>query len=89
MLYVDILDATGTLYSMARFSGVVDPATGDFPKSTIAYSADAVAISIGSLFGSSPVTAFVESGVSETRFTLLTNSNHLLRLVFKKAAGLG
>lgn len=64
MLYVDILDATGTLYSMARFSGVVDPLTGDFPKSTIAYSADAISISIGSLFGSSPVTAFVESGVS-------------------------
>ncbi|KAF3047611.1 hypothetical protein E8E12_010832 [Didymella heteroderae] len=62
MLYVDVLDATGTLYSMARFSGVVDPDTGDFPKSTIAYSADAFAISIGSLFGSSPVTAFVESG---------------------------
>ncbi|KAH7377628.1 purine transporter [Pyrenochaeta sp. MPI-SDFR-AT-0127] len=62
MLYVDILDATGTLYSMARFSGVVDPVTGDFPRSTIAYSADAVSISIGSLFGSSPVTAFVESG---------------------------
>jgi AGZA family xanthine/uracil permease-like MFS transporter len=52
MLYVDILDATGTLYS------------------TIAYSADAVAISIGSLFGSSPVTAFVESGVSRTLFSL-------------------
>ena len=64
MLYVDVLDATGTLYSMARFSGVVDPDTGDFPRSTIAYSADAIAISIGSLFGSSPVTAFVESGVS-------------------------
>lgn len=62
MLYVDILDATGTLYSMARFSGVVDPETGDFPRSTIAYTADAVAISVGSLFGSSPVTAFVESG---------------------------
>ncbi|KAH8709955.1 purine transporter [Phaeosphaeriaceae sp. PMI808] len=62
MLYVDILDATGTLYSMARFSGVVDPETGDFPKSTIAYTADAISISIGSLFGSSPVTAFVESG---------------------------
>lgn len=62
MLYVDILDATGTLYSMARFSGVVDPVTGDFPKSTLAYCADAMAISIGSLFGSSPVTAFVESG---------------------------
>ncbi|CAO2652116.1 Nn.00g003990.m01.CDS01 [Neocucurbitaria sp. VM-36] len=62
MLYVDILDATGTLYSMARFSGVVDPVTGDFPRSTLAYSADAISISIGSLFGSSPVTAFVESG---------------------------
>lgn len=62
MLYVDILDCTGTLYSMARFSGVVDPNTGDFPRSTIAYSTDAVSISIGSLFGSSPVTAFVESG---------------------------
>jgi AGZA family xanthine/uracil permease-like MFS transporter len=62
MLYVDILDATGTLYSMARFSGVVDPVTGDFPRSSIAYSADAISISIGSLFGSSPVTAFVESG---------------------------
>jgi AGZA family xanthine/uracil permease-like MFS transporter len=24
-LYVDIVDATATLYSMARFSGVVDP----------------------------------------------------------------
>lgn len=62
MLYVDILDCTGTLYSMARFSGVVDPETGDFPRSTIAYSTDAISISIGSLFGSSPVTAFVESG---------------------------
>ncbi|KAL1793284.1 hypothetical protein ACET3X_008266 [Alternaria dauci] len=56
------LSNVGTLYSMARFSGVVDPDTGDFPRSTIAYSADAIAISIGSLFGSSPVTAFVESG---------------------------
>lgn len=62
MLYVDILDCTGTLYSMARFSGVVDNETGDFPRSTIAYSIDAISISIGSLFGSSPVTAFVESG---------------------------
>jgi AGZA family xanthine/uracil permease-like MFS transporter len=64
MLYVDILDATGTLYSMARFSGVVDPETGDFPKSTIAYSVDAISISLGSLLGMSPVSAFVESGVS-------------------------
>lgn len=35
-LYVDIIDCTATLYSMARFSGVVDAETGDFPRSTIA-----------------------------------------------------
>src|SRR5690348_13310063 len=61
-LYVDILDATGTLYSMARFAGVVDEKTGSFPRSTIAYCTDAISISIGSLFGTSPVTAFIESG---------------------------
>ncbi|KAF2638147.1 hypothetical protein P280DRAFT_92080 [Massarina eburnea CBS 473.64] len=61
-LYVDIIDCTATLYSMARFSGVVDPETGDFPRSTIAYCSDAVCISVGALMGLSPVTAFIESG---------------------------
>jgi AGZA family xanthine/uracil permease-like MFS transporter len=51
---------------MARFSGVVDPETGDFPRSTLAYCTDAMAISIGSLFGCSPVTAFIESGAGIT-----------------------
>lgn len=61
-LYVDIIDCTATLYSMARFSGVVDPDTGDFPRSTLAYCTDAFCISVGALFGCSPVTAFIESG---------------------------
>lgn len=61
-LYVDILDATGTLYSMARFCGVIDERTQDFENSSIAYSVDAAGISIGSLFGSPPVTAYIESG---------------------------
>ncbi|KAF3170049.1 hypothetical protein TWF106_011406 [Orbilia oligospora] len=61
-LYVDILDVTGTLYSMVRFCGVVDPETGDFERQTIAYTTDATMITIGSLFGTSPVTAFIESG---------------------------
>jgi xanthine/uracil/vitamin C permease (AzgA family) len=61
-LYVDIIDCTATLYSMARFSGVVDPDTGDFPRSTVAYCTDAFCISIGALMGCSPVTAFIESG---------------------------
>jgi len=65
-LYVDIVDATATLYSMARFSGVVDPESGDFPRSTLAYCCDAVSISVGSLFGCSPVTAFIESGAGIT-----------------------
>jgi len=61
-LYVDIIDCTATLYSMARFSGVVDTKSGDFPRSTIAYCTDSLCISIGALFGTSPVTAFIESG---------------------------
>ncbi|KAL5120253.1 hypothetical protein ACEQ8H_001811 [Pleosporales sp. CAS-2024a] len=63
LLYVDIIDCTATLYSMARFSGVVDPETGDFPRSTIAYCTDAICISMGALLGVSPVTqAVIESG---------------------------
>ncbi|ATY58459.1 purine transporter [Cordyceps militaris] len=60
-LYVDIIDATATLYSMVRFCGVVDK-DGDFPRSTIAYCTDAAFISIAALLGCSPVTAFIESG---------------------------
>ncbi|KAI1771608.1 permease family-domain-containing protein [Hypoxylon cercidicola] len=74
-LYVDILDCTGTLYSMARFANVMDPVTEDFEGSTIAYMVDAISISIGSLLGCSPVTAFIESGagISEGGRTGLTS----------------
>jgi AGZA family xanthine/uracil permease-like MFS transporter len=61
-LYVDILDATGTLYSMARFGGFLNPRTQDFENSSIAYCVDALGISIGALFGAPPVTAYIESG---------------------------
>lgn len=61
-LYVDILDCTGTLYSMARFANLIDNETQDFEGSATAYLVDSVSISIGSLFGTSPVTAFIESG---------------------------
>ncbi|KAI5458424.1 permease family-domain-containing protein [Mariannaea sp. PMI_226] len=60
-LYVDVIDATATLYSMVRFCGVVRP-DGDFAYSTLAYCTDATFISVGALFGSSPITAFIESG---------------------------
>lgn len=61
-LYVDILDCTGTLYGMARFANLIDPVTQDFEGSSIAYMVDALSISIGSVLGVPPVTAFVESG---------------------------
>ncbi|AEO64945.1 uncharacterized protein THITE_2111338 [Thermothielavioides terrestris NRRL 8126] len=61
-LYVDILDTTGTLYSMARYANLVDPVTQDFEGSTLAYMVDSMSIAIGSLMGTPPVTAFVESG---------------------------
>jgi len=73
-LYVDILDTTGTLYSMAKFAGLRDPVTLDFEHSTIAYCVDAFSISMGALVGTSPVTAFVESatGISEGGKTGIT-----------------
>jgi len=73
-LYVDILDATGTLYSMAGFCGAIDEDTQDFEGSAVAYIVDATSITIGSLFGSPPVTAFIESGagISEGGATGIT-----------------
>lgn len=73
-LYVDILDCTGTLYSMARFCGAIDEDTQDFEGSAVAYLVDAFGITIGSLFGVPPVTAFIESGagISEGGATGLT-----------------
>jgi len=73
-LYVDILDTTGTLYSMAKFAGLRDPVTLDFENSTIAYCVDAFSISMGALVGTSPVTAFVESatGIAEGGKTGIT-----------------
>jgi AGZA family xanthine/uracil permease-like MFS transporter len=61
-LYVDILDTTGTLYTMARFAGTIDNVSGDFERSTVAYTIDAIGISVGALLGTPPVTCFVESG---------------------------
>ena len=61
-LYVDIPDTTSTLYSMARSYGAIDERAQGFEGSAITYIADALGISIGSLFGSSPVTAYIESG---------------------------
>ncbi|KAJ3007659.1 hypothetical protein HKX48_009000 [Thoreauomyces humboldtii] len=60
-LYVDILDTTGTLFSMANYAGMTDE-TGDFEGSYPAFLSDAASCIVGACLGSSPVTAFVESG---------------------------
>ncbi|KAF9114254.1 hypothetical protein BGX27_011305 [Mortierella sp. AM989] len=65
-LYVDILDTTGTMFSMAQFAGFMDPKTGDFEGSTPAFITDAICVSLGAVFGTSDVTAFVESGAGIT-----------------------
>ena len=46
---------------MAKFAGLRDPVTLDFEGSTAAYCVDALTITVGSLLGTSPVTAFIES----------------------------
>ncbi|KAK9764508.1 hypothetical protein K7432_007914 [Basidiobolus ranarum] len=65
MLYVDILDATGTMFSMAKFGGFTNE-NGDFEGLGTAFIVDGVTIIIGSVFGVSPVTVFVESGAGIT-----------------------
>jgi adenine/guanine/hypoxanthine permease len=72
---------------MARYSGVVDPKTGVFPRATLAYCTDAACISIGALLGSSPVTAFIESGAGiaeggKTGLTAMTTGLCFLISIF-------
>ncbi|CAI9091844.1 OLC1v1026943C1 [Oldenlandia corymbosa var. corymbosa] len=85
-LYVDILDTTGTLYSMARFAGFTD-ADGNFEGQYFAFMSDASSIVVGSLLGTSPVTAFIESstGIREggrTGLTALTVAAYFLLAFF-------
>eukprot|EP00526_Cylindrotheca_closterium_P000665 CAMPEP_0113661264 /NCGR_PEP_ID=MMETSP0017_2-20120614/33334_1 /TAXON_ID=2856 /ORGANISM="Cylindrotheca closterium" /LENGTH=549 /DNA_ID=CAMNT_0000575941 /DNA_START=1 /DNA_END=1650 /DNA_ORIENTATION=+ /assembly_acc=CAM_ASM_000147 len=60
-LYVDFLDTSGTLLAIVSSMGYIDE-NGDFPKSKWAFSADAIATIVGSFFGLSPVTSYIESG---------------------------
>ena len=59
-LYVDFLDTSGTLLALVDSMGLTDE-KGDFPKSRWAFSADAIATIVGSCFGLSPVTSYIES----------------------------
>jgi AGZA family xanthine/uracil permease-like MFS transporter len=74
-LFVDIFDTIGTLTGVGMRAGYIGP-DGELPRANRALMADATATTIGPLFGTSSVTAYVESiaGVAEggrTGFTAL------------------
>ena len=85
-LYVDFLDTTGTFLGLVSHMGLLDE-NGDFPRSRLAFSADAIATMLGSLFGLSPVTSFVESAAGveaggKTGVTALVAGFYFLLSIF-------
>lgn len=58
--FIDFLDTTGTMLAVTAPLGINDE-TGDFPKSRQAFAVDALATMVGSLFGLSPITSYIES----------------------------
>ncbi|MQM11033.1 hypothetical protein Taro_043935 [Colocasia esculenta] len=67
LLYVDILDTTGTMYSLAELGGFVDETKGSFEGECMAFLVDGGASVLGSALRSSTVTTYVEStsGIKE------------------------
>eukprot|EP00887_Chlorella_sp_A99_P001986 scaffold18.g1986.t1 len=77
-LYIDLLDCTGTLFSMARLLDATMPGFMDenmeFPGQMWAFLSDGVGIIVGSMMGSTPLTVFIESaaGIEDGGRTGLT-----------------
>jgi len=75
-LFVDIFDTIGTLTGVGMRAGYIGE-DGELPRANQALMADAVGTTVGPLFGTSSVTAYIESvaGVAEggrTGFTAVT-----------------
>jgi AGZA family xanthine/uracil permease-like MFS transporter len=70
---IDFLDTSATLFAVADMAGLVDE-KGDFPGIYQAYLVDGFATTMGAVFGTSPVTTYIESapGVLEGGRTGLT-----------------
>lgn len=81
-LYIDILDATGTLCSMAKFAGMTDDG-GNFEGQYFVFMSDATSIVVGSLLGTSPMTKFIMSATVTNRHN---GASLLLRGVLLHAA---
>lgn len=65
-LFVDLFDTVGTLSGVAKQAGYLTP-EGELPRANRALLSDSLATTIGAIFGTSPVTTFVEStsGIAE------------------------
>ena len=72
-LFVDLFDTIGSLMGLGRQAGYLTP-EGKMPRVNRALFADAIATTVGSLFGTSTVETYIESatGVSEGGRTGLT-----------------
>lgn len=92
-LMIDMFDTMGTIIATAEKAGYLDK-KGELPKANQAMMADALATSVGALFGTSTVTTFVESvsGVNEGSRTGLTSvviaGLFILALLFAPIAGI-
>lgn len=72
-ILVTLFDTTGTMVGVAKQAGLMKD--GNLPKARQALLADSVATTVGSMFGSSPTTAYIESsaGVAAGGRTGLTS----------------
>ena len=60
-LFIDMFDTMGTLIGVCTKADMVDKKTGRIPRLKEAFMADAIATTIGAMFGTSTTTTYVES----------------------------
>ena len=60
-LFIDMFDTVGTLIGVCTKADMVDKKTGRIPRLKEAFMADAIATTVGAMFGTSTTTTYVES----------------------------
>lgn len=60
-LFIDMFDTMGTLIGVCTKADMVDKETGRIPRLKEAFMADAIATTVGAMFGTSTTTTYVES----------------------------
>ncbi|CAG8633389.1 4388_t:CDS:2 [Ambispora leptoticha] len=73
LVYIDILNTTAAMFSLANLAGLTDE-EGNFEGSNKAYIVDSVCVSVSGLFGTSPTIQFIQScaGITEGGKTGIT-----------------